>query len=128
MSSTQEKRCRTCAHWGLDMICQNEDSGYQGYTCMPGAACGHWEGTGEPEVRHGRWISAEDALPDALQSVLVCTDINTVTVAWINGDGWTFADTGNGHTENCPSEDVKFWMPLPEPPKDADSVMMGDRR
>lgn len=64
-----------------------------------------------------RWISVEDALPDALQSVLVCTDINTVTVAWINGDGWTFADTGNGHTENWPFEDVKFWMSLPEPPE-----------
>lgn len=39
------------------------------------------------------------------------------TVAWINGDGWTFADTGNGHTENLPFEDVKFWMSLPEPPE-----------
>ena len=64
-----------------------------------------------------RWISVEDALPDALQNVLVCTDINTVTVAWINGDGWTFADTGNGHTENWSFADVKYWMPLPEPPE-----------
>lgn len=64
-----------------------------------------------------RWIPVEDALPDALQNVLVCTDINTVTIAWINGDGWTFADTGGGHTENWSFADVKFWMPLPEPPK-----------
>lgn len=64
-----------------------------------------------------RWIPVEDALPDALQNVLVCTDINTVTIAWINGDGWTFADTGNGHTENWSFEDVKYWMPLPEPPE-----------
>ena len=72
----------------------------------------------EPKpVRHGRWIPVEDALPDALQNVLVCTDINTVTVAWINGDGWTFADTGNGHTENWSFADVKYWMHLPEPPK-----------
>jgi hypothetical protein len=62
-----------------------------------------------------QWISVEDALPDAMQNVLVCTDIKTVTVAWINGDGWTFADTGNGHTENWSFENVKFWMPLPEP-------------
>ena len=68
-------------------------------------------------IRHGRWIPVEDALPDALQNVLVCTDINTVTVAWINGDGWTFADTGNGHTENWSFADVKYWMHLPEPPK-----------
>ena len=64
-----------------------------------------------------RWIPVEDALPDALQNVLVCTDINTVTIAWINGDGWTFADTGNGHTENWSFADVKYWMHLPEPPK-----------
>lgn len=64
-----------------------------------------------------RWIPVEDALPDALQNVLVCTDINTVTVAWLNGDHWTFADTGNGHTENWSFDAVKYWMNLPEPPK-----------
>lgn len=64
-----------------------------------------------------QWISVEDDLPDALQNVLVCTDINTVTVAWINGEGWTFADTGCGHTENYVFDDVKYWMHLPEPPK-----------
>lgn len=64
-----------------------------------------------------RWIPVEDALPDALQNVLVCTDINTITVAWINGDGWTFADTGNGHTENWSFEAVQYWMHLPEPPE-----------
>ena len=64
-----------------------------------------------------RWIPVKDALPDALQNVLVCTDINTVTVAWLNGDHWTFADTGNGHTEDWSFDVVKFWMPLPEPPE-----------
>jgi hypothetical protein len=64
-----------------------------------------------------RWIPVEDALPDALQNVLVCTDISTVTVAWINGEGWTFADTGNGHTEDWSFEALKYWMNLPEPPK-----------
>lgn len=64
-----------------------------------------------------RWISVEDALPEPLQNVLICTDIDTVTVAWINGDHWTFADTGNGHTENWSFDAVKYWMLLPEPPK-----------
>ena len=64
-----------------------------------------------------RWIPVEDALPDALQNVIVCTDINTVTVAWLNGDHWTFADTGNGHTENWSFDAVKYWMLLPEPPE-----------
>lgn len=64
-----------------------------------------------------RWIPVVYALPDTLQTVLVCTDINTVTVAWINGCGWTFADTGNGHTENWSFDAVKYWMPLPEPPE-----------
>jgi len=64
-----------------------------------------------------RWISCLKRLPEPLQNVIVCTDINTVTVAWLNGDHWTFADTGNGHTEDWSFDAVKFWMPLPEPPE-----------
>lgn len=64
------------------------------------------------------WISVKDKLPNAQQNVIVCTDINTVTIAWINGDHWVFADTGNGHLENWSFDDVKYWMPMPEPPKD----------
>ena len=65
-----------------------------------------------------RWIPCIKKLPEPLQNVIVCTDINTVTVAWLNGDHWTFADTGNGHTEDWSFDAVKFWMPLPEPPKE----------
>lgn len=65
-----------------------------------------------------RWIQCSERLPEPLQNVLVCTDINTVTVAWLNGDHWTFADTGNGHKENWSFEDVKYWMPLPEAPEE----------
>ena len=64
-----------------------------------------------------KWISCIERLPEPLQNVLICTDIDTVTVAWINGDHWTFADTGNGHTEDWSFDDVKYWMPLPEPLK-----------
>ena len=64
-----------------------------------------------------RWIPCSERLPEPLQNVIVCTDIGTVTVAWLNGDHWTFADTGNGHTENWSFEAVKYWMHLPEPPK-----------
>lgn len=64
-----------------------------------------------------RWISCSERLPDPLESVLVCTDIQTVTMAWINGDHWTFADAGNGHTENWGFDAVTHWMPLPEPPE-----------
>lgn len=67
-----------------------------------------------------RWIPCSERLPDALKNVIVCTDINTVTVAWINDEGWTFADTGCGHTENWTFDDVKYWMPLPEPPEGGD--------
>lgn len=83
-------------------------------------ACPHLDGAkilkSVPAVN--RWISVEDELPDALQNVIVCTDINTITIAWINGEGWTFADTGGGHTESWSFDDVKYWMPLPEPPKE----------
>lgn len=64
-----------------------------------------------------QWISCIQRLPEPLQTVIVCTDINTVTVAWLNGDHWTFADTGNGHTEDWSFDAVKYWMNLPEPPE-----------
>lgn len=64
-----------------------------------------------------RWIPCIQRLPEPLQTVIVCTDINTVTVAWLNGDHWTFADTGNGHTEDWSFDAVKYWMNLPEPPE-----------
>lgn len=64
-----------------------------------------------------RWIPCSERLPEPLQNVIICTDIKTVTVAWINGNEWYFADTGNGHIEQWGLDDVTHWMPLPEPPK-----------
>ena len=64
-----------------------------------------------------RWISCSERLPEPLQNVIVCTDIKTVTVAWINGDCWHFADTGNGRIEFYGFDEVTHWMPLPEPPE-----------
>lgn len=64
---------------------------------------------------HARWIPCSERLPEPLQNVIICTDIKTVTVAWINGDEWHFADTGNGHIEQWGLDDVTHWMPLPEP-------------
>ncbi len=64
-----------------------------------------------------RWIPCCMGMPLPLQNVIVCTVINTVTVAWINGDHWEFADTGNGRIEKWSFEDVKYWMHMPEPLK-----------
>lgn len=60
-----------------------------------------------------RWIPCSERLPEPLQNVIICTDIKTVTVAWINGNEWYFADTGNGHIEQWWLDDVTHWMPLP---------------
>lgn len=60
-----------------------------------------------------RWIPCSERLPEPLQNVIVCTDIRTVTLAWLNGDHWVFANTGNGHTENWGFNAVTHWMPLP---------------
>lgn len=65
-----------------------------------------------------RWIPCNEMLPEPLQNVIICTDIKTVTVAWINGNEWYFADTGNGHIEQWGLDDITHWMPLPEPPKE----------
>lgn len=64
-----------------------------------------------------RWIPCSERLPEPLQNVIVCTDIKTVTLAWLMGDNWYFADTGNGHIEQWGMSDVTHWMPLPEPPE-----------
>lgn len=61
------------------------------------------------------WIPCIEKLPEQLVNVLVCTDIKTVALAWLNGDHWTFADTGNGHTENWSFDAVTHWQPMPKP-------------
>lgn len=64
-----------------------------------------------------RWIPCSERLPEPLQNVIVCTDIKTVTLAWINGDGWYFADTGSSRIEFYGFDAVTHWMPLHEPPE-----------
>ena len=64
-----------------------------------------------------QWIPCRERMPEPLRDVIVCTVIKTVTVAWINGNEWYFADTGNGHIEQWSFDDVTHWMPLPEPPE-----------
>lgn len=65
-----------------------------------------------------KWIPCSERLPEPLINVIVCTDIKTVTLAWLMYDNWYFADTGNGHIEQWGMSDVTHWMPLPEPQKD----------
>lgn len=64
-----------------------------------------------------QWIPCSERMPEPLRDVIICTAIKTVTVAWINGNEWYFADTGNGHIEQWGFDDVTHWMPLPEPPE-----------
>ena len=100
--------CNQCGH---DTDCDPE--------CI---ACPHLDGAkilkSVPTVN--RWIPCSERLPEPLQNVIVCTDIKTVTLAWLMDDNWYFADTGNGHIEQWGLSDVTHWMLLPEPPKAGD--------
>ena len=67
-------------------------------------------------VRHGRWISVDDELPEVGGYVVCIAKRNPFSmfmpmVARIKKNGWV-----NPMTEQYISE-VTHWMPLPEPPK-----------
>jgi hypothetical protein len=92
----------------------------------------------EPEVRHGRWISVEDALPELDTMVIVCyygsdcifpmqgetvteavarqNKVPTVTMGFLSEEGWNGVDMFPMMIRPT------FWMnlpdaPLPEPPE-----------
>lgn len=60
------------------------------------------------------WIDAKDKLP-GLGEVLICTKCNWVGVAWHHGGG--VFESGSGVRLDGR---VSYWMPLPQPPKEAD--------
>ena len=64
----------------------------------------------EKEAPSPTWISVQDRIPEKEGSTLICTDNGSVCTArfYPNGGAW------NG---SC-GKRVKYWMPLPEPPKE----------
>lgn len=52
------------------------------------------------------WISVDDRLPEDDDDVLVVTVNGTVVMDYCRNGRWSFYD-------------VAWWMPLPEPPKEA---------
>lgn len=62
------------------------------------------------------WVSVEDRLPEKQMRVLVRCNPGGTVVGWLLWDGW-MTDFGNAYNGNG---EVTHWMPLPEPPKEAD--------
>lgn len=63
-------------------------------------------------VRHGKWISVKDRLPEPTYCVLVVGAYGEMEIDALGTDGEWMGMV----------EDVTHWMPLPEPPKgDADN-------
>lgn len=60
-------------------------------------------------VMSQRWIPVTDGLPERFETVVVCLDNNTRSIAYLsNGDVWIAMWVLSG---------VTHWMPLPDPPK-----------
>ena len=59
----------------------------------------------------GRWISVKDSLPHSFADVLVATEHGDIGIGYFN-QKWGLAC---GVFE---PEDIVYWMPLPEPPKE----------
>lgn len=62
------------------------------------------------------WISVKDKLPEPLQYVvaLACTQDKRIQIGvaeWL-GKRWVSTQM------YCDQDDIKYWMPLPEPPKE----------
>lgn len=72
----------------------------------------------EPTV--GGWISVKDRLPEENHSVIIAVYDTFacyyfIVIAWLTESGdWD----SNDETFNQGDEEVRYWMPLPEPPKE----------
>ncbi len=66
-----------------------------------------------------KWISVKDRLPEIATGVIILKD-DYVTMGEWDGSGWSFLWVLGTYdnTGHCDPGHVKFWMPLPEPPKE----------
>lgn len=70
------------------------------------------------DYKRHEWISVKERLP-GLGEVLICTMGNWVGVAWHHGGGVFETGSMLRFTPNGALR-VSYWMPLPEPPMEAD--------
>jgi len=67
------------------------------------------------------WISVKDGLPEDQRSVLTVNGHGEIRIMGLwrkRGDEWTWVH--NGHMMHY--NDITHWMPLPEPPKESNSL------
>ena len=72
----------------------------------------------EKDAKKPEWISVKDRLPERDRNVLVIDGHNSIRILafWRkNGNEWEWITETYGISRK---NDVKMWMPLPEPPKE----------
>ena len=80
------------------------------------------------DVQSVKWISVKDRLPEIGRSVLVAVNINAklnlpfrtdftpeIRIGWLDDNGkWGL------QFDSADRDEILYWQPLPEPPKDGD--------
>jgi hypothetical protein len=115
MCNLGESNCKECAkHWEFVTVPQ----------CDLVKRAEHLYSAGYRKQSDGEWISVDERLPENLESVLVLAtsryedDGYDVLIAYHDRGEWAEQCV---HSHECTEfyiyADVKFWMPLPKPPK-----------
>lgn len=96
--------CDNCAHWRPETLTPCAAPREAG-PCRPiYREAWQWRGLNTPK-NHGQWISVKDRLPEG---DCIVYEANSGNVLIAREDEWTAVDW-----------DVTHWMPLPEPPEEA---------
>ena len=87
-----------------------------------GYAAGYEDARREIEDAAPQWIRVKDELPPSGEFgkiVLACNDVGTVNAAYLSSYGKWYAANNTMYDAWSWMPNVTHWMPLPEPPKEA---------
>lgn len=90
------------------------DTAKNGYILLVQDAEPNFDVNGNSPVTPDSWISCSERMPDDGQWCVVNTEYGYYVQCWSEGQGWL------GDDISIPECDVINWMPLPEPPQEAE--------
>ena len=109
-------RCASDKCFGEDELCPYRSEGAD--YCMTTLAKDALAYIRELETQMPKWISVDERLPEICERVLVVDDFGVVTMGRCETFGFDKCITIDGCSRFGCIPTVKYWMPLPEPPKE----------